>query len=182
MGHRTGPATARPIDRARLDELALAYVGRFATSRAKLVAYLRRKLRERGWAGEGEPPVGVIADRLVRLGYVDDEVFALAKARSLLDRGYGARRVGEQLRGAGIGEAEGAAALELAGERAAEAALRFARRRRIGPWAVQPPGPKEREKAIAAMIRAGHRLALAAAIVDAPAGEDLTAESLADIR
>ena len=31
------------------------------------------------------------------------------------------------------------------------------------------------------MIRAGHRMALAAAIVDAPAGEELTAESLAEL-
>ena len=29
--------------------MALAYVGRYATTRAKLASYLGRKLRERGW-------------------------------------------------------------------------------------------------------------------------------------
>ena len=49
--------SVRPIDGERLEQLALAYVARFAVSSAKLQGYLRRKLRERGWAGEGEPPV-----------------------------------------------------------------------------------------------------------------------------
>jgi regulatory protein len=35
----------KPLDPARLDELALTYVARFATSAAKLERYLKRKLR-----------------------------------------------------------------------------------------------------------------------------------------
>jgi regulatory protein len=38
-----------PLDQAALQELALRYVGKYATTRAKLRAYLGRKLRERGW-------------------------------------------------------------------------------------------------------------------------------------
>ena len=34
--------------------MALAYVARFATSRGKLVRYLDRKVRERGWAGTAD--------------------------------------------------------------------------------------------------------------------------------
>ena len=71
-----------PLDAAKLDELALSYVGRFSTSRARLKAYLGRKLRERGWAGTGEPPIEALTDKLAQLGYVDDRAFALAKARS----------------------------------------------------------------------------------------------------
>ena len=82
-----------PLDAVRLDELALSYVSRFATSRAKLLSYLRRKLHERGWGEEGDPPLESLADRLVRLGYVDDRAYALSKARSLTGRGYGGRRV-----------------------------------------------------------------------------------------
>ena len=41
-----------PLNAAKLEELALGYVGRFATSRAKLLSYLKRKLRERGWDGD----------------------------------------------------------------------------------------------------------------------------------
>ena len=45
----------KPLNEERLHELALFYVGRFATTRAKLIAYLSRKLRERGWEGERQP-------------------------------------------------------------------------------------------------------------------------------
>ncbi|MEY4670243.1 MAG: hypothetical protein RLZZ415_122, partial [Pseudomonadota bacterium] len=73
----------RPLDRERLNELALAYLARFATSAAKLEAYLRRKLRERGWDGEGEPPVAALVERCVAAGYVDDAAYARSKAGSL---------------------------------------------------------------------------------------------------
>ena len=34
-----------PLNSEKLNELALAYVGRFATTRAKLRSYLKRKVR-----------------------------------------------------------------------------------------------------------------------------------------
>ena len=48
MANRRTPSdrSKKPLDASRLDELALAYVARFATSRAKLLRYLGRKLRE----------------------------------------------------------------------------------------------------------------------------------------
>ena len=39
-----------PLDAEKLRELALAYVGRFATTRARLSTYLERKIRERALA------------------------------------------------------------------------------------------------------------------------------------
>ena len=161
-----------PLDAARLDELALAYVGRFATSRAKLRDYLKRKLRERGWAAETAPDLDAIAERLTRLGYVDDAAYASMKARSLLSRGYGERRVGQALHSAGIGEQDGAVALGHAASEAVGSALHFARRRRLGPFAdVRTEGPA-RDKAISAFLRAGHRFALARTIVDLHPGDD----------
>ena len=68
-----------PLDESRLNELALRYVGRFATTRAKLRSYLARKLRERGWGGEREPDVAAIAERFAAQGYIDDSSYALAK-------------------------------------------------------------------------------------------------------
>jgi len=79
---RSGRRPRPPLDPAKLDELALAYVGRFATSRAKLTNYLARKLRERGWGGERDPDIPAVAERLARLGYVDDAAYAVAKARA----------------------------------------------------------------------------------------------------
>jgi regulatory protein len=161
----------KPIDPARLDELALAYVSRFATSKAKLKSYLLRKLRERGWAGDGEPPVDALADRLTRLGYVDDRAYALAKARSLSARGYGRGRVRQALAQAGIAEENSGDANEYAAAEAYEAALRFARRRSLGPFADSKADALARERAIAAMIRAGHEFRMARAIIDLGPGE-----------
>lgn len=179
MKHRTGPRPPRPLDQAQLEQLALAYVGRFATSRARLVQFLERKLRERGWGGDGAPEAEVIAERMRHAGYVDDQAYALARARGLLRRGYGARRVADGLRVAGIGDEHAAAALQLADEEALSAALAFARRRRIGPFATAPPDPRTRERLLVAMIRAGHRFALARAIVDAGPGEEIAVDQLA---
>ena len=169
-----------PLDASKLDELALHYVGRFATSRSKLLSYLRRKLRERGWEGDSEPDLDGLAGKLVRLGYVDDRAYAVSKARSLTSRGYGERRVGQALAMAGIGEDDGTEARSLAQADSVNAALRFARRRSIGPFADARPDPRQRERALAAMVRAGHRFALARAIVDLEPGAEADPERLAE--
>lgn len=168
-----------PLNAAKLDELALGYVGRFATSRAKLLFYLKRKLRERGWDGSEEPSLEALAERLTSLGYVDDRAFALSKARSLTSRGYGEKRVAQALIVAGIDEGNRSDATDFAKAEAVEAALRFARRRSIGPFAASKADPQQREKALAAMVRAGHRFSLARAIVELNPGDEVDFEALA---
>lgn len=155
----------RPLDEARLEELALHYVGRFATTRSKLCAYLKRKLRERGWEGAAEPATEALAERLAGFGYIDDAAYALAKARALGQRGFGRRRVTMALREAGIGEEDARPADALAREQAIGAAVRFAQRRRIGPFASGESDPAARQKALSAMVRAGHDFDLSRRIV-----------------
>lgn len=171
-----------PLSHSKLEEMALNYVGRFATSRAKLVGYLLRKLRERGWGGEGEAPINAIADKFVRLGYIDDRAFALSKARSLTSRGFGERRVRQALAMSGIGEEDGADARELASEEAVSAALKFAQRKAIGPFASSQADPAQRERALAAMVRAGHGFALARIIIELKPGEIPDSASLFNVR
>ena len=162
-----------PLDEGALNELALRYVGRFATTRAKLRSYLARKIRERGWSGPREPDLQHIADRFSEQGYIDDKAYALSKSQSLTERGYGRRRVAATLRAAGIEDEDGVAARDHAEAEAVSAAMRFARRRRIGPFADYPSSdPKEREKALAAMIRAGHGFDLARRILSLQVGEE----------
>ena len=158
--------TPKPLNAAALNELALRYVGRFATTRAKLRSYLARKVRERGWDGDRDPDFSAISDRFAELGYVDDEAFATAKSRSLSARGYGKRRLLDALQVAGVAEEQSVAARELADEEAVAAALRYAKRRRIGPFAVAvEKDPNVREKSLAAMLRAGHGYKIARAIL-----------------
>jgi regulatory protein len=156
----------KPLDAAKLEELALAYVARFATTRAKLEAYLRRKLRERGWDGEAPARPEALCMRFVEAGYIDDAAWARMKAGSLLRRGYGERRVSQALHAAGIeaGLREDVAPGDGATRRAAMA---LAQRRRFGPWGSETNDRTVREKQLAAMLRAGHSLDIAREIVDA---------------
>ncbi len=135
-----------------------------------------------GWSGAGEPPLDALADRLVRLGYVDDRAYALSKARSLSARGYGERRVRQALSLAGIADAEAGDARQLAAAEAVESALRFARRRSFGPFAQDRPDPRRRQRELAAMIRAGHEFGLARAIIDLNPGENPDVEMLSNLR
>lgn len=169
---RRGRRNRGPLDAGQLQELALYYAGRYATSRARLASYLRRKLRERGWTGPAEPPVDDLVARLEAQGYVDDRGYALMKSRALSARGYGPARVRQTLRVAGIDSEAGAAALDTAEREQVDSALRFARRRRIGPFATEPSDRAGRDKAIAAMARAGHPLALAVAIAALEPGSE----------
>lgn len=170
-----------PLDESRLNELALRYVGRFATTRAKLRSYLARKIRERGWDGAREPDLAAISTRFADQGYIDDASYALAKSQALTGRGYGKRRVLQTLRAAGIEEEHGAAARDHADAEAVTAALRFAKRRRIGPFAASSPSdPRERQKALAAMVRAGHSFELARAVVALAPEAEINIDQLID--
>lgn len=163
---------APPLDAAALDRLALRYVERFATTRGRLAAYLTRKIRERGWEGTPGDPV-TVAERMAALGYIDDRAFAEARAGAMARRGLGARRVAIAFRQDGIDEDDAAAIAPAIGERATDAALAFARRRRIGPYAVTLPDRPLREKQFAAMLRAGHGFDIARRIVQLSPGETL---------
>lgn len=163
-----------PLDPAKLNELALFYAARFATSAGKLRTYLRRKVALRGWAGDEDAPppdIDGVVERMVRAGYVDDEAFARARGSGLLRRGYGARRIDETLRAAGVDEDLRGSARGSERERR-EAALTMARKRGFGPFSRSAqPGqrldPAAREKQLSAMLRAGHPLASARELVDA---------------
>jgi regulatory protein len=179
MGYRKVRKARPPLAQKQLHDLALKYVGRYATTRARLRAYLARKIREQGWDGEREPDLEALANRLAELGYVDDEGYALSQSRALTGRGYGSRRVAEKLRIAGIEAGDGRAAREHADQEAVASAVRFAERRKIGPFALAPVSdPREREKALGAMVRAGHSFALARAIVALAPGAPIDFDEL----
>lgn len=166
MPHLYPKRAPKPLDSARLEELALAYVARFATSAAKLEAYLHRKLRERGWEGPEEPGLAALLERFVSAGYVDDRAFALSRGGSLLRRGYGARRIDQALSAAGIAEDLREEARGSAGARR-RAAVALARKRGFGPFSQIELDRPRREKQVAALLRAGHPLDSARRIVDA---------------
>jgi regulatory protein len=161
------------LDRPALERLALRYVERFATTRGRLTDYLKRKIRERGWDGEAADPAA-IAERMAELGYIDDRAYGEAKASAMARRGLGARRVAGALHQAGVKGDDAEAIAPGIADRALDAAVAFARRRRIGPFAEEPADRPLREKQIGAMLRAGHSPTLARRIASMKPGEDLT--------
>jgi len=175
--HARKPPT--PLNEASLTAVALRYVERYSTTRAKLRAYLQRKIRERGWSGNESPNPEAIAERFAERGYVNDAAYALSKSQALTGRGYGKRRVAVALRVAGVDESDGEAAVALADERAVVAALRFAERRRFGPFAGEASDDaRANQRALAAMLRAGHAFDLSRAILALPPGEPIDPDEL----
>lgn len=169
---RTARKPPPPLDPATLTAIAVRYVERFQTSRARLLRLLQQKLRQRGWQeGLSPPDLAAIADRMVELGYVNDTAFAEARTRGLTRRGMGEGRVRSSLAAYGIDRDTSSAALE--GHDALAAALDFARRKRLGPFGPPLTDPRLRNRQMGAMARAGHPQSIARAILDARTEEDL---------
>ncbi|NNC72752.1 MAG: RecX family transcriptional regulator [Sphingomonadaceae bacterium] len=159
-----------PLSAASLEELALFYVGRYATTRARLRRYLERKIRERGWESDAPPDIAVIAEKFAERGYIDDRGFANMRAYSLVRRGYGPRRLNGRLYADGIEDEDGEEAREIARKGAWDSAEIFAKKRRIGPFAAEPLDDNARQKAFAAMMRAGHDIDLVKKFINSEPG------------
>ena len=90
----------------------------------------------------------------------------------------GTRRLVQKLHAAGVEADDGAPARALSNEQAVAAAIRFAQRRGLGPFATKASDPRDREKALAAMIRAGHGFPLSKAILVLAPGDPVDVEAL----
>ncbi len=182
----------RPVppvpDEARLYERALRYLARFAASEGRLADVLRRKALREGRLhglsdGQVEEMIRNVVARVRGAGYVDDEAYALTRARGLAGRGRSLRRVRADLafRGVDRETAEGAVA-RLREEQAdpeLAAALVLARRKRLGPW--RPAARFEhRARDVEMLVRAGFDARLAREIVTAATPEELE-ERLAEL-
>lgn len=165
-----------PLNDARLRGLAVHYVGKYATTRGKLATYLTRKIRERGWDSEHSADLEALVEQFAGLGYVNDAQFAEARSRSFVARGYGKRRLDEDLRHSGIAEDDAAEAVGHMTDSKFAAAANFARRKRIGPFAGEAAPPEKRQKQLQGFLRAGHDFGLARRFVEAEPGEELTEE------
>ncbi len=168
-------------DEARLRDWALRYLARYATSRARLAAYLeRRALRLAKRAGKTPDPglraaIARVVGHCAELGIVDDRTHARARLRRLVQRGASVRRLRADLAERGIAPA--IAAEELAGlgeelgadpERVAARAL--LRRRGLLPQPGADWTEEARRRALAALARAGFSYEVASEVVGEAAG------------
>jgi regulatory protein len=174
-------AKTASLDEAALREAALAYVARYGGTAAALRRVLDRRIRrwsdallaaeapDREAIGAQAAALREAAARVVRsltaLGAVNDAAFAESRVRRLRRAGRSRRAVLAHLGAKGIGaDLAGAAVPE---DEAAEfaAALAFARRRRLGPFA-RDGAAAERSRILMAFGRAGFSAAVARRALD----------------
>jgi len=174
--------------RQRLTNKAVHYLGRYASTTARLKEVLgrfaRRKLADAEPLQLNEAIDQVVRD-CVRNGYVSDQLYAGQKSLSLRRQGRSRRHIEKTLAAKGLDRATITAALaeEDADGGEWQAALTHARRRRLGPFAPQKDGQddpaKIRARHLASFARAGFSLTLAQQILalETPAAaEELLAE------
>ncbi len=173
----------RRITAQSLENIALHYLERFASSSATLRRVLLRRV-ERAAAVHGDDVaagaalVDALIARYLAAGLLDDRVYAAQKAASLHRRGtsrYGLRGklaqkgLAPDLIDAAVAEVMA----EQGGDLAAAAAL--ARRRRLGPYREAVRRAEYRHKDLAAFARAGFGRDLAERVLNAEDGAALEA-------
>lgn len=170
---RRGPRKVTP---SYLENAALAYLQRFASSTENLRRVLMRKVirsaRHHGTdADEGARLVEALIARYVRAGLLDDRLYAETKTRSLQRRGASGRMIRVTLRAKGLDadlvEAAVADRTEGEGDPDLAAAVNLARRRRLGPWRPSSQRAERRDRDLAALARAGFPFEVARIVVDA---------------
>ena len=165
----------RRISAAYLSRVTTHYLERYASSRGNLRRLLMQRVK-RSAEHHGDDPadgarlVDAELDRLEQIGLLNDASYATDKARSMLRRGAGARKIGAALGAKGVPREVIDAALEELCEGVdpdIEAAWTFARKRGLGPWRRVAGDDDRRRKELARMGRAGFSFELARQVVDA---------------
>jgi regulatory protein len=162
---------ASEIDAGLLENWALAYLGRYASSatnlRRVLLRRLRRRLRDNAEVlHQVEPLIEALVERYLRSGLLNDAAYAASRAEALHRRGESLAKTRARLAAKGVTGALATEALAALRPNSADpdlaAACAFARRRRLGPYrrfAV------ERTRELAAFARAGFSRRVAEAVL-----------------
>lgn len=156
----------------RLTRAAVHYLDRYASSLENLRNVLSRKVKRAATAnGRAPDEFQDIIDRVVekcqRAGMVDDRTYAETKLSGLRRRGRSKRQIEATLAAKGVDRNLIATVIDQDGTSELEAALTYARRRRLGPWRTGGQREERREKDMAALCRAGYPYEIARKVIDA---------------
>lgn len=167
-----------------IENAALHYLERFAASSASLRRVLMRKVDRAvaHWGGERADHVAqvdTVIAKLTGLGYLDDQAYAAMKTRALNRQGKGSRAIRASLAAKGVEADTIAQALDGLCQDHAEpdlaAAIRLARKRRLGPYRPADKRAETRAKDLAALARAGFDFDIARRVVEAESPDALEA-------
>jgi regulatory protein len=170
-----------------LDQIALDYLARFATTKKRVQEMLTRRIR-RSAHFHGDDPTEMLAaipsviEKLERNRFLDDQAFAGMKAASLTRRGTSRRQIGAKLSQLGITQDMQGTAMEGLVEEFGDteaAAIAYAKRRRLGRYRARHIAGEQRlvqaKRDLSAMARAGFSFTLAKRVLGA--ADDIDIES-----
>lgn len=177
-----------------LENAALYYLERFATSSENLRRVLLRRVERSGRhhgtdTDEGAGFVDDLIKRYLECRLLDDAAYARTQAESMNRRGKSLRAIRSHLMQKRVASGDIDEALEtLAGEIPdpdMAAAVAYAKKRRLGPWRTSRK-PREKDenqlqKELAALARLGFSYSIARRIVEAGDPEELEAELEAEL-
>ncbi len=174
------PRQPKRISRQYLENAALYYLQRYATSAENLRRVLVRKVK-RSCAfhklpeDEFHPMIEELIKRYTSSGLLNDNSFAEARTTTLRRQGKSRRAIEARLQAKGLAKADIARAIDKAGggaEDELQAARAFAKKKKLGPYRVKPlPDPKAAQKEMAAMARAGFEYEVARKVLSYSADE-----------
>jgi len=174
---KSAPKPPRRPTPERLANIALYHLERFSSSAENLRRVLQRRVfkaarhfddldmdEANGW-------IDALIERYVESGLLDDRTYAQGRARSMTARGNSQRQIRMKLMAKGLSADDIDAALaSLQSEHAdpeLTAAVKLARRRRLGPYADPDKRAERQEKDLATLARAGFSYDLARRVIEA---------------
>ena len=160
---------------ARLERIAVAHLERFGSSVANLRRVLRRRIERSCEQHDDDParfeaPLDELIAKLQRIGVLDDRRYGKSLVRTARARGTSTLGIRMKLRQKGLdaGLCDELLQDEAGEDAEGEAAWRYARRRRLGPFRSDPELRQEnRQRDLAALGRRGFGYPVASRVIDA---------------
>lgn len=158
-----------------LERWAVHHLGRYSSTASNLRRVLLRRVgriereQEENFPEASDWIDATVAD-LVKRGYLDDRKYARALVSAMRERGNSARKIESQLGAKGVSWAIAREVVDDVSGSGGEmmAALRYAKRRRLGPFRLDDEVRKDRrERDLAALGRSGFSYDIASRIIDA---------------
>lgn len=152
----------RKITKQRLKNIALYYLQRFESSAANLKSVLMRRVNDYAYhvpefnKQEAVEWINEIVEQFEGYGYINDERYAEMKVKDYIAAGKSARYIKGKLQLKGIKENSIDAILEEQEYDPYELAMKFAKKKRIGPFRLSEEDRQEnRSKDLMKIVQAG---------------------------
>ncbi len=169
-----------------LGNVARFYLERYATTEVGLKQYLMRKVNLSAREHDTDPQESIeiidgLIKKFVELNFLNDERYAEGRSGSLHRKGKSLRAIRQDLKIKGVPDNLIAKAIDLIQDESVnpdlEAAISYARRRRMGPYRLEEDREGRKDRDLAAMGRQGFSYAIAERVILALNIEDLEHEA-----